>query len=165
MLKFIGTAPTGAGAGAVASEVMQLIDVAGFAAGTPLRASAYVNRVSGDSQTDTSFSLFLQAYSGSPADFPSVINNPIDGTQVFFDSDGDESTWERIETETFLLPAGADYLELRFLAIENVFNDGVLPEFDGHYGDAVSVLVIPEPTTSTLALAALCLAMSRRRGF
>ncbi len=36
---------------------------------------------------------------------------------------------------------------------------------NGSNGNSLQISAVPEPTTSTLALAALCLAMSRRRGF
>ncbi len=155
MLKFIATSPTGASGNSTGSEVMQLVNVGGYPAGTPFRAAAYVNRVAGDAETDTEFRLELRAYAGDPIDFPSVINNPIDSTMVTLSSDRDETTWERLETNTFVLPAGADYLEFRFTAREDVFNDAMLPEFDGHYGDAAGVFVVPEPSAICVAVVSL----------
>ena len=46
-----------------------------------------------------------------------------------------------------LIPIGSDYLELNVAARENIFNDTTTAEFDGHYGDNVSLslTVVSEP--------------------
>ena len=77
---------------------------------------------------------------------------------------------------------GLDFLALQrgfgaspaTLSQGNGNGDGTVDDIDlgiweSHYGDVAPLsaisAVVPEPTTSALALAALCLAMSRRRSF
>jgi hypothetical protein len=85
-----------------------------------------------------------------------------------FSSDNDTTTWETLSAE-LLLPTGTDFVGLHIAAGEDVFNDPVSPEFDGHFADAVtfSVSAIPESTTfaiwSVLGLTGLGFAGWRRR--
>ncbi len=151
------------------SEIWQTIDLSAYAAqiaqgNATMNASAYFNRVLGDGQTDTSFSVSLYAFAGTPdtflaqlvaASYLGVVGNGI-GT------DGDPSTWERVDT-TMLLPATTDFLAIRLNASENIFNDGSHPEFDGHYADMASAQVVPEPTTLLLLCAGTVGLMRRRR--
>ncbi|MDP6547322.1 MAG: PEP-CTERM sorting domain-containing protein, partial [Phycisphaerae bacterium] len=79
----------------------------------------------------------------------------------FIVSDGGLATWERASVE-LLLPTGTDYIGIDIYADENIHNDTSGIEFDGHYADAVTVSVTPEPATlSLLALGGL--AILRRR--
>jgi len=51
---------------------------------------------------------------------------------------------------------------------DDQINDADLDVWEAQYGSAPplsAIGAVPEPTTCTLALAALCLAMSRRRAF
>ena len=48
--------------------------------------------------------------------------------------------------------------------IEGLDSIRIVPP-NGSNGNSLQISTVPEPTTSALALAALCLAMSRRRAF
>jgi hypothetical protein len=110
-------------------------------------ASARFNRVAGDSETDTEFHLELEAYGGTP-DSPNLLQSSIAPLL----SDGDVATWELVET-SLVMPPGTSFLGVHLLALENVKNDSDGEEFDGHYVDAVSLTVVPEPTALLLVLA------------
>ncbi|GAJ14389.1 unnamed protein product, partial [marine sediment metagenome] len=128
-------------------------------------ASAWYNRVAGDSQTDSGFNLIIYAFAGSPASYLTQLINGtwLDSSSGGVITGGDAARWEQGST-SLLLPAGTDFLSLRIMAVENIFNDGTMPEFDGHYADAtyLDIDVIPEPATLGLLLVG-GLAMLRRR--
>jgi len=133
-----------------ASEVTQLLDVSSFHDDIEqgkllVLANAYFNRVSGDAETDNAFGIRIRACSGSPTTFRS---NRVEIIRVdsFINSDGDPATWERASVE-LLLPAGTDYIGIDIYADENVLNDTSGVEFDGHYADAVTISITPEPVT------------------
>ena len=70
--------------------------------------------------------------------------------RAFLFSDADVGTWEPVSLEASL-PAATDYVAIKISATENVFNDtSGLVEFDGHYADAVSLTIVPEPATLAL---------------
>jgi hypothetical protein len=143
MLKFINTGNIPGSGGA--SELAQLIDASGLSAGVLLQASMYVNRVAGDSATDTSFTIDVRAFPGTPASYPSDLGiNELGTISASILSDADVNTWELVQTNPWSLPASTGYLAVRLVAIENVFNDTVSPEFDGHYADLASLAVVPE---------------------
>ena len=137
------------------SQVWQWIDISPYAdlicAGrAEAMVSAWFNRVPGDSETDTSLGISLYAFSESMWDFNHYVGN---GFGVA--ADGDVSTWEQAEG-TWLLPTNTKYLAVELSAYENIKNDGVFPEFDGHYADDVLVSIrdtaIPEPASIVLSL-------------
>ena len=138
------------------SEVWQTVDVSGYATeiaqgDATANLSAFFNRVCGDSQTDTGFGVRVYAFAGAPG---SLLTQVVGGTHLDvigngIGTDGDPSTWEMVST-SLLLPTGTDFLAVRLAASENVFNDGIHPEFDGHYADLVSANIIPEPATLLL---------------
>ncbi len=155
MLRFLTARPFGAPSSLLSSQIHQLIDLAPYSAqvatGNLLASVSYwVNRVSGDSQTDTEFTLGISAFTGNVSDFPTAIvaagwgNHSQAEAGIF--SDGDVGTWENISVD-LLIPIGSDYLELNVAARENIFNDTTTAEFDGHYGDNVSLslTVVSEP--------------------
>lgn len=77
-------------------------------------------------------------------------------------SDGDPLTWENISVD-LILPIETDFIAIDVLAGENIFNDASGEEFDGHYADAVSLTIIPEPATLLLVgLGALTLRRKHR---
>jgi hypothetical protein len=79
-------------------------------------------------------------YSGTPTN--RVVLGEIFGGIV---SDGDPSTWQRAQVDSYRLLPGTDFLMLKISANENVFNDEVNPEFDGHYADHVQLTLKVSP--------------------
>lgn len=148
MLRFDATNPAGSGLGTVSSQQWQTIELlpwedrlrAGY---LTARARYRVNRVAGDAQTDTEFSLRLGAYQGDPAEFTNAPNGYLVQVSESLLSDASPATWEAIEV-TLEVPAEADYLAVEILATENVFNDGSAPELDGHYADDVVLELIDD---------------------
>ena len=145
MLRFNGTLQSGAG-GTISSQVWQTIPLTTFAdrvrgGWITARASAWVNRVPGDAQTDTEFRIRLRAHEGDIADFPDAPTMVTAETAV--STDGAESTWEKLEA-TLEVPASADYLSIEVQAREDVFNDTSGIEFDGHYADALVVEIVDD---------------------
>jgi hypothetical protein len=149
MLNFIYTIESGP-ALTKDSEVWQIIDVSSSgpqisAAQAMASASFHFNRVDGDAETDTEFTIGLYAYAGDPCSFPSQYETSELAarlTSVF--SDGDPNTWE-LATVDLILPPNTDFLVVESAARENVFNDASDPELDGHYADAVSVTICSRP--------------------
>lgn len=159
MLRFLGASqPGNPGTFSTGSEPYQLIDLTPFSSEIAtgkflITASAWFNRVEGDSQTDTQFQIGLSTYDGVPSDFPTEIANQgfVSDIDKFILSDGDVGTWEQI-TIKHLIPIGTDYMEFNVNAWENIFNDSAPNEFDGHYADNASVTysIIPEPSSFML---------------
>ena len=144
MLKFGATFLNGGTTG-LSSDVGQLVDMGGA---QTLRASAWFNRVPGDSQTDTEFRISIRAFTGTPATFGDGTGFIAEHSSTLI-SDGDVTTWQQLTTE-ITLPANADYILIGLSAVENIFNDSSPPEFDGHYADLVSLEVVssvPEPSS------------------
>jgi hypothetical protein len=146
MLQFINTftGPDGDW-GATQCNIYQLVDLSPFAGliqtGTAtVTLSAAFNRVVGDSQTDTSFYAGMLAYAGSPSDFPTQWSQHIAGNGMTVFTDSSLVTWQPA-TATMLLPAATTYLAVALGATENVYNDLQGVEFDGHFADAVSLVI------------------------
>lgn len=152
MLRFDGTYP-GYAINGYTSGVFQLVDLspmsAQIAAGTATaELSALFNRVAFDG-TDRTFMLQIAAYAGSPSSFPSQYGSGgLANSTVTFVSDADVSTWEQLAT-SLVLPVNADFLAVQVTGIED-YDNAPPNEFNGNYADAVSLTVVPEP--STLAL-------------
>jgi hypothetical protein len=122
------------------------------AAGSPssIRATARVNRVAGDAQTDTEFLLQIEAYDGTIADLNSASPFPgftgqIASSRTTIISDSNLDSWQEVSAE-MTLPSQTTFYWVGISAIENVFNDTTGSEFDGHYADLISVTAIPEPS-------------------
>jgi hypothetical protein len=120
------------------------------------KMSARFNRVLGDSQTDTQFSIQIYAFEG---DYTTLQEQYILAittgqelacvTEDIF-TDGDIATWEFANVE-LTLPSTTDFVAIFVHAKENVFNDSIgVDEFDGHYVDAVTFEIVPEPATLLL---------------
>ena len=160
MLEFVATHPDAEGS---SCGIWQLVDLSNYAdliqtGGAIASVSALFNRVSGDSQTDTQFALYLRI-EGSSTISPDLIA----GQELM--TDGDPNTWEGASVD-LSLPAdiGAGYLAVLLLARENVYDDSVFgEEFDGHFADAVYLTVVPEPTTALLLSTATILILRHRR--
>lgn len=138
MLRFVHTSPGNAQAGN-SSDTMQIIDVASatasIATGKAYAAlSTRVNRVAGNSLTDTQFSLSIRAYGGPLTSYAFALT-PLAQKSVTFLSDSDPATWQTIGT-ALTLPAGTTYVVAVLSAVENVSdNPPSGTEFDGHYAD------------------------------
>ncbi|MGH7724609.1 MAG: hypothetical protein ACREOU_04200, partial [Candidatus Eiseniibacteriota bacterium] len=145
MLHFINSAIGPGPAGA--SEVIQLVDVSSLASvistGTARGIASYrVNRIAGDAQTDSEFRIEIYAYSGSPASFPAQFT--VSELATAFQSlvtDGNPATWQTVSVD-LTLPPTTTFVAIIVSAAENVFNDAVNPEFDGHYADVASFSVV-----------------------
>jgi len=148
MLRFAGS---GLG-GTPASNLFQSVVIPGdrldqLANGDSLAVtfSAYVNRVMGNESTDTEFVLQLIAYPGEPASWADqFFDETVDEPEVIevLVSDACVNSWERIALVFPRLPANTTFLGARVIARENVIDDpeGEV-EFDGHYLDAVSLVI------------------------
>jgi len=164
MLKFNFTGWENHAQTAFASQIYQLIDVSAFTSsitsGTAVvEASAYFNRVTYDNETDTQFHVRIIALAGSTSGFnPSV--NVLDVVTEYIQTDFYSSTWEKAQAQ-LALPDNTDYVAICIAAVEDIYNDTYGVEFDGHYADAVSVTIVPEP--ATIALLALGSVLLRRK--
>lgn len=161
MLRFIYADITGPSAYWNACDVWQLVDMSPFQGAVDTgRAvadvSAHFNRVLGDSQTDTRFAIVATAFAGSPSDWLGRFNSgnylAYATTELF--SDGDPSTWEPLSVN-LPIPVGTKFIAVDVLAHENIFNDAVAPEFDGHYADAVSMTITVIPAPAALLLGSI----------
>ena len=66
--------------------------------------------------------------------------------------------------KTLELPANTDFVSIRILAFENVYEDATGVEFDGHYADGLSMTIVPEPGTFLLvAMGGAAFLRKRRR--
>lgn len=171
MLQFDGTTPLGGSLARVGSEVWQLVDVSHLstqiAAGNVFADfEYYANRVFEEPDAlpmvDTRFSARIQANAGSPANFPSNVNNFLSLSTTNLLSDNDEQSWQRLSA-SMQVPSGTTFLAVRVAAVENVFNDGA-NEFAGHFADSacVNIRVIPEPATICLFAVSCCFLATRR---
>lgn len=164
MLKFEASTDVGASSRFTGSEVFQLIDISAYsniiASGQAVaKASAFFNRIAGDINTDTRFVLEISACSGNVSNFWGNYSF-IKTHEKLFISDSDSQTWEKVTAE-LLIPENTDYLAINIVAGENIYNDAFYPEYDGHYADAVSLTIVPEP--ATIGLFSLGILFLKRR--
>ncbi len=106
------------------------------------------------------------AYDGSPSTFPSrwissKYDSALDWAADGIYSDSNPLTWEEIGFN-LQLPTDTSFLVIKIQANKDIFNDYSYPEFDGHYADAASVDIVPEPGTLIL-IGTGCLILFRRR--
>ncbi|MEE2674998.1 MAG: hypothetical protein VX466_14445 [Myxococcota bacterium] len=138
MLRFDGTTPSGAAAG-VDAEVSQLIDLSASAAQiatglATLQTTTFFNRVDAGVNTDTEFQVIIEAL-----DAGSLV---IGSAAQLLLTDSDPTTWEN-QIAGLLLPAATASVRVTLLASENVLDDTVSPEFDGHYVDNARAHLLP----------------------
>lgn len=140
MVRFINTLQSGPGA--EYSELFQVFEVAGsvieddIASGTFFMTVEYFcNRVPGDEETDTEFTLDVYGYNTEsyPPDWHSGF---VFHEKTSIITDGDPETWERITLVTSTLPVSVTYLSIDIAVHENVSPDDS-PELEGHYADCV----------------------------
>lgn len=141
MLKFVATSDR-ASVNTLTSQQFQIADVSALRADIDagrirMDAGYYVNRVAGDANTDTRFDIRVIVFGGLPQDLPALYaNNSLwlaTQTATVY-SDADPETWEVAQTG-FVLPTGATFVLVEIYAYEDKRNDGVTPEFEGHYAD------------------------------
>jgi hypothetical protein len=165
MLQFMGTSSTDHGS-STTCQIYQIVDVGSFAdliaSGQGLAsASAYFNRVAGDSQTDTLFGIAILACTGEPSTFASQKTTaPVAGLN--FVTDDNPNTWELASVQ-MLLPTNTDFIAVGIYMNEDIYNDTFEPEFDGHFADIVSVTIVPEPATTLLLSIGICLIRRKLR--
>ena len=138
MLRFDATTPGGAASGPDA-EVSQVVDLSAFAGQiatgqAAFQATAFFNRVDAGANTDSEFQLILEALDAGALVIGSAAN--------LLSSDADAATWEN-QITGLLLPATTTSARITLLASENVLDDAVAPEFDGHYVDNARALLLP----------------------
>ena len=144
MVRFDNTLPCASGA--EASELYQTLDVSSIAADIAtgsaiVWAEYYVNRITGNAQTDTEFDIWIAAFSGSPANFNPTISNPAIRLKVASSlilSDANPQTWERVGVFLDNVPVATTYLAIGIWARENV-SPNSSPELGVQYGDAVRI--------------------------
>jgi hypothetical protein len=156
MLQFKGTSHTSRSSSATTSEVPQLIDVRQYAnvissGNAVFSAFAYFNRAAGDEQTDTIMGIHIYALDGNPSSYSSDRESGIwlSDNAATITADADPATWELCQLQV-VLPINTDYIAFQVTAWETIYNDVSSAEFDGHFVDAVSVQIVPEPCTLLL---------------
>lgn len=147
-------------------DVWQLVDMTPFeiainSGWAVASLSAYFNRVLGDCQTDTAFAIVIAAFAGSTSGWVGRFDSGdyLACTTAELFSDGCPSTWQPLSVD-LPIPVGTKFLAVDILAQENIFNDAVAPEFDGHFADAVSLEITVIPVPGALLLAGIGLGFS-----
>jgi hypothetical protein len=147
-------------------DVWQLLDMTPFeiainSGWAVASLSAYFNRVLGDSQTDTAFAIVIAAFAGSTSGWVGRFDSGdyLACTTAELFSDGCPSTWQPLSVD-LPIPGGTKFLAIDIAPVENIFNDAVPPEFDGHFADAVSVEITVIPVPGALLLAGIGLGFS-----
>jgi len=152
------------------SMVWQIIDISSFlseiSTGNAMaRMSTQFNRVLGDIQTDTEFRIHIYAFDGNiDSLWPKYFGDEdLAHVSESIFTDGDVTTWEPASAE-LVLPVNTDFVAVGLRSIENIFNDSDISgiAFDGHYADAVTLTIVPEPAT-LLLLGLGGLALLRKR--
>jgi hypothetical protein len=138
MLRFDGTTPSGAAAGPEA-EISQVVDLGTFTTQIAtsraiFQTTAFFNRVNAGVNTDTEFQLIIEAL-----DAASLV---VGSAAQSLSTDADPATWEN-QVAGLLLPAATASARVTLLASEDVLDDTVAPEFDGHYADNARALLLP----------------------
>jgi hypothetical protein len=145
MLKFQATA-AGSSVHALTSRQWQVVELDEHTAaiaggGVRVKSSAWFNRVAGDEFTDRRFDLRVMAFDGSPAELPARY----DASAWLAEATGPllsrADQWQRVGVE-LALPAGTTYLLVEICASEDMFDDGEGAEFDGHYADDLSLVLL-----------------------
>lgn len=144
MLKFVATGPS-ASAALLTSQLWQIVDLSEWSAAIArgdvrADASAWFHRVVGTATTDRRFDLRVLAYDGPPAELPVryAANRALALQAAVVDSAG--VAWQQASA-SLLLPPGTRYVLVEIYAYEDVRNDAVAPEFDGHYADDVALVL------------------------
>lgn len=144
MLKFVATGPT-ASATLVSSQLWQVVDLSAWSAeiargDVQADASAWFHRVLGGAGTDRRFDLRVLAFDGPLSEVPTryAANAALAVQAAVVDTTG--AAWQQAAL-TLRLPPGTRHVLVEIYAFEDVRNDAVLPEFDGHYADDVALVL------------------------
>jgi hypothetical protein len=147
MLKFVTTGQQ-ASAALVSSQMWQIVDLRAWATaidagGVRVDASAWFNRVTGGPNTDRRFDLRVLAFDTTDAGVPMryQANGALAVGATTVDTTG--AAWQQASLQLVLPPLTRVVL-VEIYAYEDVLNDAVAPEFDGHYADDV-VLALTVP--------------------
>ena len=153
MLRLQETAPccgrsgAAAGTGADCAQVVSLAQSQASIQAGHARAdfSAAFNRVAGNAQTDTQFSVIIRAFDRpNLAGFRTGCNSaaaPIASASASLITDADPATWERAQV-SLELPATTTFVLVYVSAVENVTNGVVYgSEFDGHFADDARLVI------------------------
>lgn len=151
MMRFDAAGPTDCCLDETDAEIGQLVNVALPLLYDKVRLGivqvdfgASFNRVSGDEMTDSQFLVEVTAYDRLTYDRPHLSPRQLGGSQDSILSDSDTLTWESIQTSYVLHPATISVL-VTVSAVENVSNDTVIGEFDGHYIDDAWMTIQAKP--------------------
>jgi len=131
-----------------AAQIVQVIDISRFrkviASGKARAvASVFFNRVSGDAQTDTAFSMSLISYAGPPTAHFSMGQQHrwLSRRVAALRADANPKGWQKLALRASL-PKNTDFLVIELQAVEDIHNDTRSPEFDGHYADSAFVTIV-----------------------
>lgn len=140
MLKFVSTAQQ-ASATLVSSQMWQIVDLQAWstaidAGGVSVDASAWFNRVTGGPNTDRRFDLRVLAFDTTDAGVPTryQANSAMAVQAASVNTTG--AAWQQASL-SLVLPPQTRVVLVEIYAYEDVLNDAVAPEFDGHYADDV----------------------------
>lgn len=140
MLKFIATGQQ-ATANLVSSQMWQIVDLQAWstaidAGGVSVDASAWFNRVTGGPNTDRRFDLRVLAFDTTDAGVPMryQANGALAVQAASVNTTG--AAWQQASL-SMVLPPLTRVVLVEIYAYEDVLNDAVAPEFDGHYADDV----------------------------
>lgn len=144
MLKFVATGLE-ASATLVSSQLWQVVDLSAWSAeiargDVQADASAWFHRVAGGAGTDRRFDLRLLAFDGPIAEVPAryTANRALAVAAAVVDTTA--LAWQQAAL-SLLLPPGTRHVLVEIYAYEDVRNDAVAPEFDGHYADDVALVL------------------------
>lgn len=141
-----------------ASQLSQWIDLSPWrnviAAGrVQAKITARFNRVSGDAETDSQFSVELESFEAAPDEAQHLRNSrrlARSRTSHQLLSDSNPESWEKIEA-VLTLPANSRCIQVTILAFENVVNDdNANAEFDGHFADDLHFQLQIDPVSGQL---------------
>ncbi len=149
MLQLISASPEPSASGRSFCDVVQWIDLRQIPFQKAIVSlKMVVNRVAGDENTDTSFTLKLNPSSKAPTELTPEEQDSFERSlewSVTREADADPASWEDLRI-TAELPADTRYLRIKVGASENRENNqepGEV-EFDGHFIDQVEMeLLIP----------------------
>ncbi len=114
------------------------------------KLTARFNRVAGDAETDSQFSIQLESFEVGSDEAQHLLKSgrlarSRTGHQLL--SDSEPASWEKLEA-VLTLPANSRCINVMILAFENVVNDDeVNEEFDGHFADDLHFHLLIEPAS------------------